>query len=100
MCQYGNRIYIAFVAGILALAGCANPDATNYQPNNGAIVGGLTGVAVVDGTNGTQLRAQEREFLKSRLLQDQPDSVPFKLQDLNLAQSAPSGVSIGCYQFR
>ena len=62
MCQYGNRIYIAFVAGILALAGCANPDATNYQPNNGAIVGGLTGVAVVDGTNGLSYRRRSASF--------------------------------------
>lgn len=51
MGQHWNRILIALVAGTLALAGCAHPTGTNYQPGTGAI--------------GMQLQAPERELQQS-----------------------------------
>ncbi|MDG3041751.1 OmpA family protein [Roseicyclus marinus] len=85
MGHHGTRISIALVAGTLALASCANPDGTNYQPGTGAVIGGLTGAAAgqiiggdtratvigtavgaaIGGAIGTQLQTQERELQQS-----------------------------------
>jgi outer membrane protein OmpA-like peptidoglycan-associated protein len=85
MDHHGNRIWIALVAGTLALAGCVNADGTNNQPGTGVIIGGLTGAAAgqiiggdtratviggavgaaIGGAIGAQMQAQERELQQS-----------------------------------